>query len=80
MSILWKLNKSEKVRDHCQLTGKYRGPAHSKGNINVSQDKSNFIPFISHIFSNYDCHMFCKKFVYRKSDKVKFEIIPNTNE
>ena len=44
----------DKVRDHCHLTGNYRGPAHSKGNLNVSQDQSNSIPFIFHNFSNYD--------------------------
>ena len=49
---------SDKVRDHCHLTGKYRGPAHSKCNINVTQKQSKFIPFIFHNFSNYDCHMF----------------------
>ena len=54
---------SDKVRDHCHLTGNYGGPAHSKCNTNVTQDKSNFIPFIFHTFSNYDCHMFFKKLV-----------------
>ena len=52
-----KIIESDKVRDHCHLTGKYRGPAHSKCNIYVNQDQSNFIPFIFHNFSNYDCHM-----------------------
>ena len=70
----------DKVRDHCHLTGKYRGPAHSKCNINVTQDKSNFTPFIFHNFSNYDCHMFFKKLVNKKNDKVIFDIIPETNE
>ena len=28
---------SDKVRDHCHLTGKYRAPAHSKSNIIVTQ-------------------------------------------
>ena len=71
---------SDKVRDHCHLTGKYRDPAHSKCNINVTQNQSNFIPFIFHNFSNYDCHMFFKKLVDKKNDKVDFDIIPKTNE
>ena len=71
---------SDKVRDHCHLTGKYRDPAHGKCNVNVTQKQINFIPFIFHNFSNYDCHMFFKKLVDKKSDKVKFDIIPKTNE
>ena len=49
--------ESEKVRDHCHLTGKYRCSAHNTCNINFKQKDSNFIPFASHNFSNYDCHM-----------------------
>ena len=71
---------SDKVRDHCHLTGKYRGPSHNVCNINVKQKHSNFIPFAFHNFSNYDCHMFFKKLVDLKKDKVEFEIIPKTNE
>ena len=56
-----KIIESDKVRDHCDLTGKYRGPAHSKCNFNVTQDQGNFIPFIFHSFIFYDCHMFFKK-------------------
>ena len=59
----------DKVRDHCHLTGKYKGPAHSICNINVTEDQSNFIPFIFHNFSNYDCHMFFKKLVDKKMIK-----------
>ena len=70
----------DKVRDHCHLTGSYRGPDHNTCNINVTQKQSNFIPFIFHNFSNYDCHMFFKKLVDKKKDKVDFEIIPKTNE
>ena len=70
----------DKVRDHCHLTGSYRGPAHNTCNINVTQKQSNFIPFIFHNFSNYDCHMFFKTLVNLKNDKIKFEIIPKTNE
>ena len=45
--------ESDKVRDHCHLTGKYGGPAHSICNINVTQEQSNFLPFIFHNFSNW---------------------------
>ena len=48
----------DRVRDHCHLTGFYRGIAHSKRNNNVTQKQSNLIPFIFHNFSNYDCQMF----------------------
>ena len=49
---------SDEVRNHCQLTGKTKGPANSKCKINVSQKQSNFLPFFFHNFSNYDCHLF----------------------
>ena len=70
----------DKVRDNCHLTGKYRRPAHNNCNINVTQKQSNFIPFAFHNFSNYDCHMFFKRLVDLKNDKVKFDTIPKTNE
>ena len=72
--------QSDKVRDHCHLTGNYRGPAHNTCNINVKQKDSNFIPYIFHNFSNCDSHMFFKKLVDKKKDKVEFDIIPKTNE
>ena len=71
---------TDKVRDHCHLTGKYRGPAHNTCNINVAQKQSNFIPFLFHNYSGYDNHMFFKKLVDKKNDKVDFDIIPKTNE
>ena len=70
----------DKVRDHCHSTGKYRGPNHNSCNINVTQKQSNYIPFIFHKFSNNDCHMFFRKLIGKKNDKVKFDIIPKTNE
>ena len=62
------------------MTGQYSGPAHSKYNINITQKQSNFIPFIFHSFSNFDCHLFFKRVVDKKNDKVNFEGIPKTNE
>ena len=70
----------DKVRDHCHLTGKNRGPPHNTCKNNVTQKQSNFIPFVFHNFSNYGCHIVFKKLVDKKNDKVKFAIIPKTNE
>ena len=72
--------ESDKVRDQWHLTGKHRGPAHSKCNIFGTQDKCNIISFVCHNFRKYDCHMFFKKVVDKNNDKVKFDIIPTTNE
>ena len=47
-----------KSRDRCLLTGKKRGPAHQKCNINLTQKHSKFIPFVLHNFSIYDFHLF----------------------
>ena len=38
---------NEKVRDHCHLTGKYRGAAHSKCNLKCRNDRYN-IDFFFH--------------------------------
>ena len=62
---------SDKIRDHCDLTSEYRGPARNNCNINVKQKDSNFIPFAFHSFSNYDCHMFFKRLVDLKKRKSK---------
>ena len=70
----------DKVRDLCHLTGKCRGPAHSKCKIIGTQDKSNFIPFVLQNLSNHDCHLFFQKLVDKRNDKVKFKFLPKTNE
>ena len=61
-----------KVRDYCHLTGKYRGTAHEKCNINAKQTQSNFKPFMFHNFSNYYCQLFFKTLIDRKPDGVPF--------
>ena len=72
--------ESDKVRDHSHSRGIYRGPAHSKCNINVTQTENSFNPILFHNFSNYDCDMFFKRLVDLKNDRVKFGVIPKTNE
>lgn len=48
--------KQDRVRDHCHLTGKYRGPAHTECNIQFRVPKH--IPIFFHNFSKYDSHLF----------------------
>ena len=48
----------DKVRDHCHLTGRYRGAAHGK--CNLAYKLPDFYPVIFHNLSGYDTHMFIK--------------------
>ena len=45
------------VRDHDHLTGKYRGAAHNRCNLNCKTKSSSFVPKFFHNFSGYDCHL-----------------------
>ena len=81
-----KNNKCEckKVRDHDHLTGNFRGAAHKSCNLNVKQNKSNFVPVLFHNFSGYDCHLIFNHLI-NKSIELGFEkddiqIIPRTVE
>ena len=56
--ICEKLLGKDKVRDHCHLTGKFRGAAHNGCNINYKIPK--FFPVIFHNLSGYDSHLFIK--------------------
>jgi len=49
----------DRVIDHCHLTGKFRGAAHTKCNRNYKIP--NFIPVFFHNLSGYDNHLSIKK-------------------
>ena len=65
-------NDDEKVRDHCHVTGKFRGAAHWDCNINFQLTKK--IPVIFHNLRGYDSHL-----IFNELDKfdVKISVIPN---
>ena len=58
--------RDDKVRDHCHLTGRYRGAAHSQCNLNYKLPK--FYPVIFHNLSGYDTHMFIKDLAETKGE------------
>ena len=67
-SICEKLIDNEKVRDHCHVTGKFRGEAHWSYNINIQLTRK--VPVIFH--KGYDCHLI---FYELKKLDLKIDVI-----
>ena len=71
-----KFNEEDrKVRDHCHFTGKFRGAAHNKCNLQFRKPK--FIPIAFHNLSGYDSHLFVKN-LGKTEGNIK--CIPNNEE
>ena len=54
------IDSDVKVRDHCHITGKYRGFAHRDCKIKVKLNDK--IPIVVHNLNNYDSHLFMQEF------------------
>ena len=65
----------EKVKDHCHYTGRYRGAAHNKCNLDYR--KPNFTPVVFHNLSGYDSHLFIKNLGFSDGN---IDCIPNNEE
>ncbi|XP_071054946.1 uncharacterized protein [Onthophagus taurus] len=66
-----------KVHDHCHITGRFRGAAHSTCNLNFKLP--NFIPIFLHNFSGYDSHLFVKELADIDSEGG-IDVLPNNKE
>ena len=67
--------ENDRVRDHCHLTGKYRGAAHSICNIKMRVPE--FVPVLFHNLEGYDSHLLIKSLGLSEG---KIDCIPKTDE
>ena len=63
------LLKDTPVRDHCHVTGNFRGIAHQSCNLQCS--KTNAIPIIMHNMGKYDSHLFIRALARSNDQKGK---------
>ena len=70
-----KLEKVTKCRDHCHITGKYRGAACDKCNLRMRVPM--FVPVLFHNLEGYDSHLFVKSLGLEEGD---IKCIPKTDE
>lgn len=65
----------DRVKDHCHLTGIFRGAAHQICNLQFKVPK--LIPIFFHNLSGYDCHLFIKEL---GENEGPIKIIPKNKE
>ena len=73
-SIGAKLNMDQ-VRDQCHVTGRFRGAAHNKCNINLRLPRK--LPIIFHNLQGYDGHIIFKEL---NNFDVDIDVIPKSND
>ncbi|XP_071576599.1 uncharacterized protein [Temnothorax nylanderi] len=69
-------SEDQRVRDYCHLTGRYRGPAHPRCNLNYRD--SYVIPVFFHNLSGYDAHFIIKDMA--NSFDGSINLLPLTKE
>ena len=67
-----------KVKDYCHYTGRYRGPAHTK--CNLQYKIPSYIPTVFHNLSGYDVHLFIKELAASSTVGAKMGVIAKNKE
>ncbi|XP_046743273.1 uncharacterized protein LOC124409598 [Diprion similis] len=70
------VHPNDRVKDHCHVTGLYRGPAHSNCNLNYKLDRT--VPVVFHNLSGYDAHFIIGELANIKSSSLS--VLPITKE
>ena len=66
------------MKDHCHYTSRYRGPAHTK--FNLQYKIPSYIPIAFHNLSGYDAHLFIKELAASSTDGTKMGVIAKNKE
>ena len=70
------INDKDKVRDHCHMAGKYRGPTHKECHSKLRIPKK--LPIIFHNSEEYDEHIICRELNNFKD--IDIQVIPKSDE
>ena len=70
------INNKDKVRDHCHITGKYRGPAHKECNSILRIPRK--IPIIFLNLEGYDGHLIFREL--NNFEDIDVQVIPKTDK
>ena len=77
-------NEDVRVRDHCHITGSYRGSAHDDCNLKLQNKPENTkIPVIFHNLRGYDSHFIMQqigKIAKIGQNEMNINVIPNNLE
>ena len=68
--------KEHKARDHCHITGKYRGAAHRNCNSKLTIPKK--VSIIFHNSKGYDSHFIIREL--NNFENINIEVIPKSTE
>ena len=69
-------NENGPVRDHCHITGKYRGSAHNDCNLKLRiEPESIKIPVIFHNRKGYDSHFIMQKIGKMIEEEIVYDVV-----